>query len=152
MSEHNSEASRRQPAPALPPGISFEAVTNAMRVADALGFITIEATTCPHCQHRNIYAHVFNEHLTCMACQKPFPSKIPRPPQPGEVTAAHMEAAMVALHRAARKEQVELPAIGAEEWATYPELVQRAMKRYALSEVLKSLERTKELGMSFAEL
>lgn len=121
-------------------------------MAAELGYVVIESTKCPHCQHTALYAHLFNERLTCQKCKGQYPSAVPRPPQEGEVLAEHYDAALNSLHRHCDKEIASLGQITDEELETYPEFVRTAMKRFALREAKKVLETAKKVAMQYAEL
>lgn len=65
---------------------AIEFMQNAHQMSDVNGACVLESWTCPHCHQQQRTAHFFRETLKCGACGKTCASRVPRLPQPGEVT------------------------------------------------------------------
>lgn len=59
---------------------------HAHQMSDMNGACVLESWTCPHCQQQQRSAHSFRETLKCGRCKKTTMSRVPRLPQPGEMT------------------------------------------------------------------
>lgn len=59
---------------------------HAHQMSDISGACVLESWTCPHCKQQQRTAHGFMETLKCGKCSRTTASRVPRLPQPGELT------------------------------------------------------------------
>ena len=112
----------------------------ANQASDMAGACVLESWTCPHCRAQQWTAHGFCETLKCGQCGKTTASKVPRIPQPGEVSKE-------ALQEAIRLVRMTFPEIGEDtrKWIDAHEGAMRCVSTaYACLEVHRALNLVEE--------
>lgn len=114
----------------------------AQQQAKMGGACVLEFFTCDRCQQQQTSTHAFCESLPCARCGNRMASKVPRLPQPGEMTVDGLVFAITQLRQA-----FPLPNDETRKWIERQEgAVKCVASAYAMMAVHRVLDTIQEIG------
>lgn len=138
--EGPEEAARRE----MRSAVQFMQAAN--QASDMTGACVLESWTCHHCKQQQRSAHGFCETLKCGRCGRTTASRVPRLPQPGELTAEMILEAI----RMVRNIYPEVPE-STREWVSKQEGAVRAIATsLACDEARRALDKIEEVARTMS--
>jgi hypothetical protein len=124
----------------------FEALTE---MALQAGAVVLEAHRCEKCNEVFVNGHVWQEVITCTHCKHQQASKVPRRPQPGEVTIDHLVNALQTLMTCYQNTPGAKFTDGAE-WEALPDQTKLLITQNISAAIVAALKQVDSLAVGFA--